>query len=352
MILLGLLLSCSTPAPEPEPKPVVARVCPTQPVAQSDDPYVLLWGGDTLLGAAARGDLVVQGFDWPFEHIQPLLADADVRIFNAEAPLTKRRKKHVADQTYHYNVNPTAAKALAGAGFTLAGLANNHAMDRGPIGLKDTIDHLGAAGIKTFGAGPSSGVALRPAIIDTPHGKVGIVGFADRYVEPMMAGRMHGGVVGLTENRAGKTAARAREAGVDHLVAFVHWGKNYTAILDSQREKAKWLVDAGYDLVIGHGPHVQQTLTVSCGAPVAFSIGNLVFGTEGRFTDEFPGYGIVLRTELGAAGFQAVEASCIRTDNRKIAYQPLPCEGEEAAAILGAFLPGAQITGNVARLNL
>ena len=351
MIWLALLLSCTT-RPDPAAEPPPTRVCRTEPLKQSADPFTILWGGDTLLGDAAKSDLATLGFEWPFAHIQPLLEGADASIFNAEGPVTTLTAKHIAKMPYHYNVDPLGAAAMAASGLTIAGMANNHAMDRGPAGLVDTKKNFKAVGIETFGAGLTMADALKPAIIETPHGRVGVVGFTKRYLVEMMASPTKSGVTGLTEKRARRVAASAREAGVDHLAAFVHWGENYSEIEKGQRNMAGWLRDAGFDLVVGHGPHVPQVVDPTCGQPVAYSIGNLVFGTPGRFTEEFPGYGIILRTEVGAEGFQAIEANCIQTDNKRVKFQPRPCEGEEAERVLKGFLPGAVIEGNKARLEL
>ena len=62
-------------------------------------------------------------------------------------------EKYDRGQRWAYNAQPAAAEALASVGVSAAGLANNHALDRGPTGLDDTLAHLRDAGIATFGAG-------------------------------------------------------------------------------------------------------------------------------------------------------------------------------------------------------
>jgi len=346
VIALALLLGC---APTTQRSP--DRPCDATGVEQSPDPFDMVWAGDTLLGDAATADLRSHGYSWPFDHLKPLLEDAAVRVVNLEGPVTVLTEPF-SPQKYSYNADPVSARALARAGFTLAGLANNHAMDRGTIGLADTQHHLGLVGIQTFGAGMSRSEALQPAIVETAYGTLGLVGFTERYANAVMATERRGGVVALTEGRAHDVASMARAIGVDHLVAFVHWGDNYSDVLPSQRRMAGWLVEAGYDLVVGHGAHLQQEVEVRCGVPIAYSIGNLAFGTPGRFTEQVPGYGIVLRTELGEAGFQALEAQCIRTDNSEVHFQPRPCEASDAEEVLRDFLIGADVVGNLARLEL
>ena len=340
--LLWTWMACSSP-PAFEAKP-----CNETAVSHSEDPFVVLWGGDTLLGDAGTPSLQRHGPGWALEHLSPLMADADARVINLEGPLTVATEPFEAKK-YSYNAEPGTVRALADVGVTLAGLANNHSMDRGPQGLLDTQRHLRAAGIEPFGAGSTRSEALGPGRIETPHGRVGIIGFTEKYSSAVMATSSRPGVVALTERRAHQQAERARASGVDHLVAFVHWGDNYEAVQPSQRRMARWLVDAGYDLVIGHGAHIQHPVEISCGVPIVYSLGNLAFGTPGRFSAEAPGFGVVLRTEVGREGVQAIEAQCIRTDNAEVRFQPRPCAGEEAQRVLSSFLDGAEVSDNRAR---
>ena len=60
------------------------------------------------------------------------------------------------------------AGALAEVGFDALGLSNNHAYDRGPEGLADTIQHLRAVGIEPFGAGMDGEEAAAPLLVETP----------------------------------------------------------------------------------------------------------------------------------------------------------------------------------------
>jgi len=303
------------------------------------------------LGDAASAVLEREGYAWPFEALLPLLAGGDALVINLEGPVTASTEPFVK-QKWSYNAAPASVQGLVHAGVGWAGLANNHAMDRGPEGLEDTREHLAAAGIGSFGAGVSREEALTPALLESPHGRIGVVGFAERYAPAVMATKNRAGVVALTERRAHQAAEAGRAAGVDHLVAFVHWGENYEGVRPLQRRMAGWLVDAGFDLVVGHGAHLQQEVEVSCGVPIVYSIGNLVFGTPGRFSEQAPGHGVVLRTEFGASGVQAIEAQCILTDNTEVKFQPRPCGAEAASRVLGSFLEGAVVSGNHARLEL
>ncbi len=305
-------------------------------VTRSDAPaFRILWLGDTLLADAAEPQLASNGYAWAFDGLRPL-PEADYVVANAEGPITTETAVYDPSQPWSYAARPAAALSLAAEGVSAVGLANNHALDRGPTGLADTVAHLDAAGVATFGAGAGVDRALRPLIVETPHGRVGVVAFGQGGGVRKNAGEGRPGIAVLTRCNAAEGASRARDAGARWLVAFVHWGVNYGEVTHAQRRQAKVLAEAGYDLAIGHGPHVAQHAEVVAGMPVLYSLGNFVFGTPGRFTADAPGFGLMATTTFGPEGIEELRLHCIRTDNDEVAFQPRPCSPAKADAALRA----------------
>jgi len=305
---------------------------------ERSDIYEIVWTGDILLADAAQPYLDEHGYTWPFEHVQPLL-EGDFVIGNAEGPITERSQPYFERQRWSYNAEPEAAQALAEVGFDALGLSNNHAYDRGPEGLADTIEHLKAAEIEPFGAGMDGEEAAAPLLVETPYGLVAVLALSEEWSTGAVAGPGQPGTVPF----GGGTIARGKElaeaAGARWTIAYVHWGENYSTVTSKQRRLAASFAQAGYDLVIGHHPHVQQEVELIDGMPVIYSLGNFTFGSEGRFTEEFPGYGLVARTLLGEEGFAGIELACILTDNDFVEYQPQPCDEEQARAVMEGLGP-------------
>ena len=321
------------------------------PAERSDAPaFRILWLGDTLLAAASEPHLLANGYAWAFDHLRPP-PDADYVVANAEGPITTGTAVYDPSQRWSYAARPEAARALAAEGVSAAGLANNHTLDRGPGGLADTIAYLGAAGVATFGAGSDLEAALRPLIVDTPHGRVGVVAFGQGGGVRKNAGEGRPGVAVLTRCNAADGARRAREAGARWVVAFVHWGVNYAGVVHAQRTQAALLADAGYDLAIGHGPHVPQPVEVVGGMPVVYSLGNWVFGTPGRFTGDAPGVGLMATTAFGPDGLEALHLHCIRTDNAEVGFQPRPCPPAQADEVFRTVHPDIAIKDGVGVLR-
>jgi poly-gamma-glutamate capsule biosynthesis protein CapA/YwtB (metallophosphatase superfamily) len=306
-------------------------------------PFEIVWVGDVLLASSARPHLEEHGYDWPFAHLGPLM-DADYRIGNAEGPITECTDKHSPEQRWSYRSNPVAAAALARAGFDAMGMANNHAYDRGPVGLMDTIRHLRAAGVAPFGAGLAP-EATAPLLIPTPFGQVGVVALGKAGEQSLDAGPEVPGTVTLSYPAVTLGRELALAAGARWVVAFVHWGRNYLPVSAGQREAAAALADMGYDLVIGTGAHIPQPVEVIGGIPVLFCLGNFTFGSKGRFTAAAPGFGLVARTSFDDSGLVGIELRVINTDNREVAFQPRPCDEATAAAVLSGLGPDVTVVG-------
>lgn len=304
-----------------------------------------MWVGDVLLASSARCHLERNGYDWPFEQVRPLLA-AHYVIGNAEGPITDKTEKYFSDQRWSYNARPESVSALANAGFNALGLANNHALDRGPDGLRDTIGHLSTAGIESFGAGEDINAAAAPLRITTPYGQIAVIAFGQHWRHGLSATPCSPGTIPFSGAAAHDAYTDARANGARWVIAYCHWGQNYAPVTEQQREQATHLARAGYDLVIGTGSHTPQPVEVINATPILYSLGNFVFGTKGRFNDRAPGQGqgLVARTRFTDRGLDPPTLTCIDTDNRTIRYQPRPSTRATARATLERLGPAITIS--------
>jgi len=307
--------------------------------------FTIAWAGDLLLASTARKHLARHGYTWPFAHLRPHL-EADYLIGNQEGPITLRTEPHFPEARWSYDADPAGAAALADVGFDAMCLANNHAFDRGPEGLEDTIGYLRAAGVTPFGAGLTAAQAAAPLLVPTPFGSIAVIGIGDRFKHGYAAGPQTPGTIPISETTIARARDEALAAGARRVVAFVHWGKNYEPVTDKQREQAALFAGAGYDLVVGTGAHIPQTVDVVDGMPVLYSIGNSVFGTRGRFTPEAPGFGLLATTVFTERGLERVDFTCIANNNRVVGFQPVPSEPETADAY------GLSWTGHSASLTV
>jgi poly-gamma-glutamate synthesis protein (capsule biosynthesis protein) len=317
---------------------------------QYAESFRIIFVGDTLLADAALPSLEEHGYLWPFEYLSAQL-EGEYLIANGEGPITTLEQPWDPNQRWSYNADPQAAQALAEVGFDALGFANNHAMDRGPDGLTDTSEYMAANNLAFFGAGIHQAQAETPLLIDTPYGTVGVVAFGEDWGPDRTAGEGQAGTIVLSAASIDRGYALARDAGAAWVVAYVHWGSNYAGVSPAQQRWAREFAKTGYDLVIGHGAHSLQEIEIVRGIPVFYSLGNFVFGTSGRFSEEFPGFGLVVSTVLGPDGFYHAELHCIHTDNQQVHFQPRPCTPEQARQVFSSLSEELTIDGNSAALS-
>jgi hypothetical protein len=341
LLLAGAALGGTSPRGD---DPVVVTV--------DKDTFDVTWTGDTFVGDAAEPVIAEHGHGWVLERISSLLT-GDLVVINAEAPITTLDEPFTPNKLYSYASNPAAAQALADAGVDVLGLANNHALDQGAQGLIDTIDHGDAAGMVSFGAGVDDAQAERPLLIKGRSSTVGVVALAKGYGTRLTAGPGRAGTVPFSTASIARGYNLAKAAGADHVVAFVHWGENYRPepVPDQQRDARKFAA-AGYDLVVGHGPHVMQGVEIIDSMPVVHSLGNFVFGTPGSFREELPGYGLLADTTFGPDGLEEIRLTCIVVNNRIVDYQPTGCGQKEAEQVLQGIGVPVTIEGITATLDL
>lgn len=331
-----------------------ALALPTREVetTSSGGPVQIVFGGDTMLADAQVADMGYGRGDEVLAGVKPLLAGADEVVINAEAPISARTDGGDRGAKYTYSVLPSDADALARAGVTILNLGNNHSMDRGPHGLADTISWAKSHGISTVGAGQDRSDAEEPLILDTPYGKLAIVSFGENFGPDSRSTESSPGIVQFSPDRIIRGMTLAKRAGAEYIIAFVHWGDNYAPINDQQRYWAGQLADAGYDLVIGSGSHTLQGVERVKGVPVVYGIGNLVFGSNGRY-DVYGAVGlsVVARLAWKPGTDPQLTLTCVQADNSVTSYVTRVCtpeEGTVASSILGSEVGWDGVSGVLA----
>ena len=210
------------------------------------------------------------------------MTDADFVLAVAGAPFTDITVPSGAVRPDSLHTSPPAAAAALGrAGVDALSLATDESFDTGPDGLADTIGHADAAGIATIGAGADLVQAEQPLLLRTELGAVAVVAFTEN--SGHRAGPDTPGPMVLSPEAVRRGSDLARAAGADWVIAAPHWGDSYAPVQPRQRYWAQLFADAGYDLVVGSGPHIAQQIDHIGEVPVIYSVGNFVYGTASRY---------------------------------------------------------------------
>ncbi len=252
----------------------------------SGSPVTLAFGGDVHFEGHLRAALLANpaGVLAP---VAPVLSRADIAMVNLETAITERGSP--APKTYTFRAPAAAFDALRGAGVDVATMANNHAVDFGPVGLADTLAAAaGQKGLSVVGIGADDSAAYAPHRVDVRGQRIAVFGATDvlddNLITAWTAAPGHPGLAstkgpGLDRLAAAVTAERPR---ADTIVVYLHWGiEGQTCPSPRQKEVAQRLAAAGADVIVGSHTHRLQGGGRLVGSLVAYGLGNFVWYNEG-----------------------------------------------------------------------
>ncbi|MBI2294981.1 MAG: CapA family protein [Betaproteobacteria bacterium] len=288
----------------------------------------------------------------PFARVADTLRGADVLFGNLECCLYKApAARSVMDEGFY--ADPASGRALTLAGFHVVGNANN--VTYGAEAILGSLAELDRLGIAHTGAGANQAQARAPAVVERNGLRAGFLQRTSVYWPTNHeAGERSPGVAALRghtayqlplhktrpeippANRPGvppvivtwadpaylgqyrdEIAALKRET--DIVVASHHWGL-HEEVLQYMTEIAHAAVDAGADVVVGHGPHFSLPVELYRGKPVFYGLGNFSFhtGHGGRRHGDW--VGMLARVGFGETSPPRVAFSLVRHNDANETY--------------------------------
>lgn len=257
--------------------------------------------GDVCLGRTIHTTMVEQG-DWraPYRLVADELQRGDLTIGNLECAITGSFAPPEDPRTFSFMTFPEACDGLLFAGFTALSSANNHALDFGETGMRDTISALSEHGIESFGTGDNLTAAREPCLLEHDGTTFALLGYDAISMNYAGATDESGGVSPMIREYVVEDVQRAREQ-ADVVIPFFHWGVEYTLTpTDSDRQMAHAAIDAGADLVLGGHPHWVQGMETYQGRPIFYSLSNFIFDQEWSFETK---QGFILHLTFDGAEF-------------------------------------------------
>ena len=298
----------------------------------------------------------------PFARVAATLRAADLLFGNFECCLyAPAAERSLADEGFY--APPAAGEALAFAGYHAIGTANN--VNYGPDAIPHSLRELDRLGIAHTGSGANHAAAYAPAIIERKGMRFGLLQRTSVYWPTNHEAGEHSAGVAVIRghtayqlplhktrpevppaNRPGvppvivtwadpQYLARFREEvaalrrQVDVVIASHHWGL-YQEVLEYMREIAHAAIDAGADVVVGHGPHFVLPVEVYQGKPIFYGMGNFSFhtGHGGRMHGDW--VGLLARVLLEERAIKRVALRFVRHNDRNETLLRAPGDEPEA----------------------
>ena len=220
------------------------------------------------------------------EEVSSYIRDSDIAIANFEAPVHSNGKSIEKSGGHHSQVKNTL-KGLKTHGFDTLCLANNHIMDYGEVGLKETLEEAKKNNLKVIGAGLCFDDAYKPLIVEKDGLKIGIInageaqfGALDYYTCSDKSG-----YAWINHSKIDSIVKSLKEK-CDYIIFNAHCGLENVSVPQLEwRLRYKQLCDIGVDVLIGTHPHVPQGYEKYNDSIIFYSLGNFYFDSK-NFEDK------------------------------------------------------------------
>jgi poly-gamma-glutamate synthesis protein (capsule biosynthesis protein) len=268
-------------------------------------PFQILGVGDVMV---ARHDETL------FDHVADALRRAAVTFGNCEWPYAEQvGDTHPVEEHLNNLIDegdlflpgdPASVRLIGRSGFDVMSFANNHCLHAGYRAFLRTMELLRESGVQPAGGGRNLEEALAPVIVERDDARVAFIACTSAMLPGTQAGRRTAGVAPLRrhsyfENPAWEmlgiapdirtlvnrddlaavcTRIRAVRDRADIVVISCHWGfvEERTAIGAYQREAAHAFIEAGADLIFGHGPLTTRGIEMYQGKAIFYSLGKFL----------------------------------------------------------------------------
>ena len=228
-----------------------------------------------------------------------LFETADYRIVYLEAPITKDNLKNKIIKTGpHLRMSSdTIMPYLHQLKIDAVTMANNHILDYGYKGVKDTFKELVDHKIKYIGAGNDLTEAKKPLSLHKDGMKIAILNFCENEWSIAEEDSPGANPMDIIDN-----AYQIREAKATHdkVIVIVHGGHEYYNLPSPRMQKQyRFYAEQGADIVVGHHTHCISGNEVHKGVPIYYSLGNFLFTSQSTIEDWYTGLVLEVNIEKG-----------------------------------------------------
>ena len=240
-----------------------------KPVAMANTYIKIMFAGDLMFDRGIRYYAGLNGGnDYIFQNISGFLKKNDLNVVNLEGSITNNKSKSAGSaigsaNNYYLTFDPSVAKTLFDQNIKIVSLGNNHILNFGRDGLKQTKSYLDQAHVDYFGA-PDYPKSISTKINNVHITFVNYNEFAQMDLE--------------AEQKSTLEEIQKAKGFSDIIFVYCHWGVEYAPNPTAEQiVLAHQFIDAGADAVLGSHPHVTQPLEIYKNKRIYYSLGNFIF---------------------------------------------------------------------------
>lgn len=274
--------------------------------------------GDIMLDRGTRTTIDRYGTDYLFGDIKNIFEESDFTVANFESTacdtsLIPQKK------LYTFRAKAEWISALPRNGVTHVGVANNHSLDFGEEGFLQTIENIKSCGLNVLTYCDSI-----PSVCEKEGSRIAI--FSTNFLAKSSCSSCGEDEVSLIRHIKNYKVVNPATL----VVVFIHWGTEMQSTPTARQvRQAHEIVDAGADAIVGHHPHVVQTVEVFKGRYIFYSLGNFIFD----FSKAPGNIGLITQFSISDGTIQSVEV--IPYSIRK--SKPTPMDDVSAEEFMNAI---------------
>ncbi len=234
------------------------------------------------------------------DEVKPIIQSVDYAIVNFEAPVVIQETRPNLKAGPNLKCSEKAMKSIAYAGFNCVTLANNHFLDYGEVGVRDTLGAIDDCKLDYVGGGlniESASAILYKEIVGK---RIAVINCCEHEFSIATANAAGSNPLNPIQQYYAIQEARAN---ANYVLVIVHGGHEmYQLPSPRMVETYRFFIDAGADAVINHHQHCFSGYEIYQGKPIFYGLGNFCFDSSNRNHIWNKGYMVVL--EMGdSVGF-------------------------------------------------
>lgn len=203
-----------------------------------------------------------------------IFSASDIVFGNLESPLRQSGQSPTDIRDAVFIGRTSVARELSLLGFNVVNVANNHILQHGEEAFHETISSLIDSGISPVGLVDEANYYCKPVRFTVDGKTVGILGYSD-------VNEVYGKQpTPYAQFEPAKVIADIQKISdwADVVAVSLHFGTEGIALPTADAiRKARWLIESGADVILGHHPHVFQPIEKYKGGLIVYSMGNFIF---------------------------------------------------------------------------